>query len=80
MKTLRNLALISLAVALAATPLPALGKEYVIGVADVVAISVLDNRDLDAVVTVTPGGKIALSLVGEIQAAGLTAIGKLAPA
>jgi polysaccharide biosynthesis/export protein len=73
MKTLRNLALISLAVALAATPLPALGKEYVIGVADVVAISVLDNRDLDAVVTVTPGGKIALSLVGEIQAAGLTA-------
>jgi polysaccharide export outer membrane protein len=48
-------------------------REYVIGVADVVAISVLDNRDLDAVVGVAPGGKISLPLIGEMQAAGLTA-------
>jgi polysaccharide export outer membrane protein len=48
-------------------------REYVIGVADVVAISVLDNRDLDAVVGVAPGGKISLPLIGEVQAAGLTA-------
>lgn len=48
-------------------------KEYVIGVADVIAVSVLDNRELDAVATVNPGGKIALPLVGEMQAAGLTA-------
>jgi polysaccharide biosynthesis/export protein len=48
-------------------------KEYVIGVADVIAVSVLDNRELDAVSTVNPGGKIALPLVGEMQAAGLTA-------
>ncbi len=48
-------------------------KEYVIGVADVIAVSVLDNRDLDAVVSVTPGGKVSLPLIGEMQAAGLTA-------
>lgn len=52
---------------------PAAAKDYVIGVADVIAVSVLDNRDLDAVATVNPGGKIALPLVGEVQAAGLTA-------
>jgi polysaccharide export outer membrane protein len=48
-------------------------KEYIIGVADVIAVSVLDNRDLDAVVSVNPGGKISVPLIGEIQAAGLTA-------
>ncbi|HWT83638.1 MAG TPA: polysaccharide biosynthesis/export family protein, partial [Candidatus Methylomirabilis sp.] len=47
-------------------------KEYVIGTADVIAISVLDNRDLDTVVSVTPGGKVAVPLIGDIQAAGLT--------
>ncbi len=47
-------------------------KEYVIGAADVIAISVLDNRELDTVVSVAPDGKISLSLIGEIQAAGLT--------
>ncbi len=51
-------------------------KDYVIGAGDVVAISVLDNKDLDSVVTVTPGGKIAVPLVGDIQAAGLT-VGEL---
>jgi polysaccharide export outer membrane protein len=54
-------------------PLPlAIAKEYVIGAADVIAISVLDNKDLDTVVTVTPGGKISVPLVGDMQAAGLT--------
>ena len=38
-----------------------------------VAISVLDNRDLDTAAAVNPGGKIALPLIGEVQAAGLTA-------
>jgi polysaccharide biosynthesis/export protein len=47
-------------------------KEYVIGAADLIAISVLDNKDLDTVATVTPGGKIAVPLIGDIQAAGLT--------
>lgn len=50
----------------------ATAKEYVIGAADVIAISVLDNKDLDTVVTVSPGGKIALPLLGDIQAAGMT--------
>jgi polysaccharide export outer membrane protein len=51
---------------------PAMAKEYVIGAADVVAITVLDNKDLDIVVSVTPGGKIAVPLIGDVQAAGLT--------
>ena len=51
---------------------PAEAKEYVIGAADVIAITVLENKDLDTVVSVTPGGKIAVPLVGDIQAAGLT--------
>jgi polysaccharide export outer membrane protein len=50
----------------------AFAKEYVIGAADVIAISVLDNKDLETVASVTPGGKIAVPLVGDIQAAGLT--------
>ena len=50
----------------------ALAKEYVIGAAHVIAISVLDNKDLDTVVSVTPGGKIAVPLIGDVQAAGLT--------
>jgi polysaccharide biosynthesis/export protein len=62
-----------LLVLLVATPAClAEAKEYVIGTADVIAISVLDNKDLDVVVTVSPGGKVAVPLVGDIQAAGLT--------
>ena len=68
----KTLMLVVLTLALAATPLPAQAKEYVIGSADVLAISVLDNKDLDTVVTVTPSGKIAVPLVGDVQAAGLT--------
>jgi polysaccharide export outer membrane protein len=46
--------------------------EYRIGVDDVLAISVWDNKDLDQVVFVRPDGKISLPLLGEIQASGLT--------
>jgi len=67
------LVLVSAIAAIAVTPAPAVAKDYVIGVADVIAVSVLDNRELDAVATVNPGGKIALPLVGEVQASGLTA-------
>lgn len=65
--------LLSVVAAIVFVSLPAIAKEYVIGVADVVAIAVLDNRDLDTVATVNPGGKIAVPLIGEVQASGLTA-------
>ena len=70
---LRCLVLVSAIAAIAITPALAVAKDYLIGVADVIAVSVLDNRELDAVATVNPGGKIALPLVGEVQASGLTA-------
>ena len=70
---LRSLVLVSAIATIAVTPALAVAKDYVIGVADVIAVSVLDNRELDAVATVNPGGKIALPLVGEVQASGLTA-------
>lgn len=47
-------------------------QEYRIGVDDVLAVSVWDNRDLDQAVFVRPDGKISLPLAGEVQAAGLT--------
>jgi polysaccharide export outer membrane protein len=47
---------------------------YRIGVEDVLAISVWDNKDLDRVVFVRPDGKVSLPLLGEIQAAGLTVV------
>ena len=56
---------------LAAVPL--LAAEYVIGAADVLFISVLGHKDLDTGSSVTPGGKISFPLVGDVQAAGLTA-------
>jgi polysaccharide biosynthesis/export protein len=70
---LRSLVLVTAMVASAVAPGISVAKEYIIGVADVVAVTVLDNRELDTVVSVNPGGKIALPLVGELQAAGLTA-------
>jgi polysaccharide export outer membrane protein len=68
-----GLVLVGVLVAVSAAPGLTATKEYVIGVADVIAVSVLDNRDLDAVTTVNPGGRIALPLIGEVQAAGMTA-------
>ncbi len=70
---LRTLVLVAALVVTAVTPATSAAKEYIIGVADVVAVTVLDNRELDTVASVNPGGKIALPLVGEVQAAGLTA-------
>jgi polysaccharide export outer membrane protein len=48
------------------------GPNYRIGVDDVLAISVWDNKDVDQVVFVRPDGKISLPLVGEVQAGGRT--------
>ncbi len=64
--------LLLLALAAALLPAPAGAKDYVIGAADVVAINVLDNKDLETVTAVTPSGKISVPLIGDIQAAGLT--------
>jgi polysaccharide export outer membrane protein len=50
---------------------------YTIGVDDVLAVSVWDNKDLEQVVFVRPDGKISLPLLGEVQAGGLT-VAKLA--
>jgi len=49
------------------------GADYVIGSADVLFISVLGSTELDTVATVTPAGTISFPLVGDVQAAGLTA-------
>jgi polysaccharide export outer membrane protein len=46
--------------------------DYRIGVDDVLVINVLDQKELDQIVTVRPDGKISLTLVGETEAAGLT--------
>lgn len=58
---------------LGALPFRAWSREYVIGAGDVLFISVLDNRDMDSAVTVRPDTKITFPLVGDVQAAGLTA-------
>ena len=47
-------------------------SDYRIGPDDVLVITVLDQKDLEQVVTVRPDGKISLSLIGETEAAGLT--------
>ena len=53
---------------IAQTALP----EYRIGVDDVLAISVWDNKDVDQLVFVRPDGKISLPLAGEIDVRGMT--------
>jgi polysaccharide export outer membrane protein len=50
----------------------AVGPDYRIGLDDVLAISVSDQKELDQVVSVRPDGKISLILVGDVDAAGLT--------
>lgn len=49
-----------------------LGDDYVIGVEDVLFISVWKNADLSREVPVRPDGKITLPLVDDVTAAGLT--------
>jgi len=50
-----------------------IGKPYVIGVADVVRISVWKSEDLSSDASVRPDGTITAPFVGELQAAGRTA-------
>lgn len=53
----------------AASPLP---SGYVIGLDDVLEISYWREKELSAEVVVRPDGRIALPLVGEVEAVGLT--------
>src|SRR5262245_57248475 len=46
--------------------------DYRIGPGDVLSITGLDNKDLDQKVFVRPDGKISLTLLGQIDAGGLT--------
>jgi polysaccharide export outer membrane protein len=52
---------------------PQSGDDYQLGPGDVLEILVWKNADLSKVVTVRPDGKISLPLIGDVQAAGLTA-------
>jgi uncharacterized protein (TIGR03435 family) len=47
-------------------------KSYVIGVEDILKITVWREPDLSGAVGVRPDGRITLALIGEVQAAGLT--------
>src|SRR4051812_2526188 len=49
------------------------GKPYVIGVADIVRVSVWKSEDLSTDAVVRPDGTITLPVVGELPAAGHTA-------
>ena len=48
-------------------------QDYLIGAEDVVEVIVWKNADLSRTTNVRPDGKISLPLIGDIQAAGLTA-------
>jgi Periplasmic protein involved in polysaccharide export len=48
-------------------------EQYILGSEDVIEISVWKEEDLSKVVLIRPDGKISLPLIGDIQAAGLTA-------
>jgi polysaccharide biosynthesis/export protein len=52
---------------------PPVGREYVIGPEDVLAVNVWKEPDITRTLPVRPDGKISLPLVGELQASGLTA-------
>ena len=47
-------------------------KELVLGVGDVVAINVWDQKDLNTDATIRPDGTITMPLVGDLHAAGMT--------
>ncbi|MEM9532828.1 MAG: polysaccharide biosynthesis/export family protein, partial [Pseudomonadota bacterium] len=46
--------------------------EYLIGVDDVVEVTVWRNEDLNASVPVRPDGKISVPLIGDVEAGGKT--------
>jgi polysaccharide export outer membrane protein len=48
-------------------------QDYLIGAEDVVEVIVWKNADLSRTTNVRPDGKISLPLIGDVQAAGLTA-------
>lgn len=48
--------------------------DYVIGIEDILDISVWKNPDLSKIVAVRPDGMISLPLIGDMRAAGLTPI------
>jgi len=50
-----------------------LSQDYQIGAEDVLEILIWKNEALSKVVTVRPDGKFSLPLIGDVQAAGLTA-------
>jgi polysaccharide export outer membrane protein len=56
----------------AAVPEPAVPNGYVIGADDVLSIIYWREKDMSAEVTVRPDGKVALPLINDLQAAGLT--------
>lgn len=56
----------------AAAKAVAQSPDYVIGIEDVIEISVWKNPDISKTVMVRPDGMISLPLVGDIKAAGLT--------
>jgi polysaccharide export outer membrane protein len=56
----------------AAVPEPVVPNGYVIGADDVLSIIYWREKDMSAEVTVRPDGKVALPLINDLQAAGLT--------
>jgi polysaccharide export outer membrane protein len=56
----------------AAPPAPAVATEYTLGPEDEIAVSVWLHPELDRKISLGPDGKIVLTPVGEIVAAGLT--------
>lgn len=49
-----------------------IGADYVIGIGDVVAVTVWKDADLSRTMPVRPDGRLSLPVIGELQAAGLT--------
>jgi polysaccharide export outer membrane protein len=47
-------------------------NSYIIGVGDLLKVSVWKNPDLEAEVPVRPDGRISVALIGEVHVAGLT--------
>ncbi len=68
--------LAALIVTLGLTPVfaqpEATGDSYIIGVGDMLKVSVWKNDELQAEVPVRPDGRISVALVGEVLVAGLT--------
>jgi polysaccharide export outer membrane protein len=53
---------------------PALPKDYVIGVEDVLNVVFWRDKDLSAEVIVRPDGKISLPILNDVRAAGMTPV------